>query len=102
MISLKRIFCTCCLLLSVWAVFAQGPSEWKALEKPLNFYLANDLGRNGYYDQKPIAELMGQMAENVDETIMNHEQPQTADSAESASQNKSSGAHSGFRLKQDD
>ena len=63
MISLKRIFCTCCLLLSVWAVFAQGPSEWKALEKPLNFYLANDLGRNGYYDQKPIAELMGQMAE---------------------------------------
>ena len=40
MISLKRIFCTCCLLLSVWAVFAQGPSEWKALEKPLNFYLA--------------------------------------------------------------
>ena len=43
MISLKRIFCTCCLLLSVWAVFAQGPSEWKALEKPLNFYLANDL-----------------------------------------------------------
>lgn len=46
--------------------FAQGPSEWKALEKPLNFYLANDLGRNGYYDQKPIAELMGQMAENVD------------------------------------
>jgi len=43
MISLKRIFCTCCLLLSVWAVFAQGPSEWKVLEKPLNFYLANDL-----------------------------------------------------------
>ena len=66
MISLKRIFCTCCLLLSVWAVFAQGPSEWKALEKPLNFYLANDLGRNGYYDQNPIAELMGKMAEKVD------------------------------------
>lgn len=43
-----------------------------------------------------------QMAENVDETTMNHEQPQTADSAESASQNKGSGAHSGFRLKQDD
>lgn len=43
-----------------------------------------------------------QMAENVDETTMNHEQPQTADLSESASQNKSSGAHSGFRLKQDD
>lgn len=34
--------------------------------KPVSFLLANDLGRNGYYDQKPIAELMGQMAENVD------------------------------------
>ena len=34
--------------------------------KPINFILANDLGRNGYYDQKPIAELMGKMAENVD------------------------------------
>lgn len=45
---------------------AQTPETWKALEKPLNFYLANDLGRNGYYDQKPIAELMGNMAENVD------------------------------------
>ena len=22
--------------------------------------MANDLGRNGYYDQKPIAELMGE------------------------------------------
>ena len=41
-------------------------AEWKALEKPLNFYLANDLGRNGYYDQKPIAETMGRMAETID------------------------------------
>lgn len=40
--------------------------EWKSLERPLNFYLANDLGRNGYYDQKPIAALMGQMAETID------------------------------------
>ena len=32
----------------------------------LNFYVANDLGRNGYYDQKPIAELMGEMATEVD------------------------------------
>ena len=40
--------------------------EWKALEQPLNFYIANDLGRNGYYDQKPIAETMGRMAEAID------------------------------------
>ena len=40
--------------------------EWKALEQPLNFYIANDLGRNGYYDQKPIAGTMGEMAETID------------------------------------
>lgn len=45
---------------------AQNEAAWKSLEKPLNFYLANDLGRNGYYDQKPIAELMGRMAESID------------------------------------
>ena len=43
-------------------VCAQTPQDWKRLEKQLNFYMANDLGRNGYYDQKPIAELMGEMA----------------------------------------
>ena len=35
-------------------VCAQTPQDWKGLEKQLNFYMANDLGRNGYYDQKPI------------------------------------------------
>lgn len=45
---------------------ADHAQEWKNLEKPLNFYLANDLGRNGYYDQKPIAETMGKMAETID------------------------------------
>ena len=29
------------------------------------FYLVNDLGRNGYYEQKSIAELMGNMGEEV-------------------------------------
>ncbi|WP_299232622.1 metallophosphoesterase [uncultured Bacteroides sp.] len=53
-------------LFVVTVSFAQTPESWKTLEKSLNFYLANDLGRNGYYDQKPIAELMGNMAENVD------------------------------------
>ncbi len=31
-----------------------------------NFIVANDLGRNGYYDQKTIAEEMGRLAENID------------------------------------
>lgn len=39
---------------------------WDALNGEINFYIANDLGRNGYYQQKPIAELMGEMADAVD------------------------------------
>lgn len=35
-------------------------------DNTFNFIIANDLGRNGYYEQKPIAELMGTLAEKVD------------------------------------
>lgn len=46
---------------------AGTPSDsWKALEKPLNFYIANDLGRNGYYEQKTVAGTMGEMAGTID------------------------------------
>lgn len=61
MISSLLVFC-----LAVLAIHAQTPAEWGKLEKKVNFYVANDLGRNGYYDQKPIAEMMGRMAEAVD------------------------------------
>ena len=61
----KTIITLCALWITVCG-FAQDAATWKSLEKPVNFYLANDLGRNGYYDQKPIAETMGKMAENVD------------------------------------
>ena len=44
---------------------AQTPAEWEKLKGEINMYMANDLGRNGYYDQKPIAELMGKMAETI-------------------------------------
>lgn len=40
-------------------------SDYSIFDKKFNFYVANDLGRNGYYDQKPIAELMGTMAEEI-------------------------------------
>lgn len=54
------------LLLCVTSVVsAQNASSWAQLEGQLTFYIANDLGRNGYYDQRPVAELMGQMAETV-------------------------------------
>ena len=66
MLTLRKSLLMLMLAVITVASVAQTPEEWKTLEKPLNFYFANDLGRNGYYDQKPIAELMGRMAENVD------------------------------------
>lgn len=43
----------------------QTAEQWKTQKADINLFVANDLGRNGYYDQKPIAELMGVMAEEV-------------------------------------
>ena len=40
-------------------------TDYSQFSKKFNFYIANDLGRNGYYDQKPIAELMGEMADEI-------------------------------------
>jgi len=37
----------------------------KELDDRFNFIIATDLGRNGYYDQKPIAAKMGEVAENI-------------------------------------
>ena len=44
---------------------AQTATEWETLKGDVNLFVANDLGRNGYYDQKPIAELMGEMADVI-------------------------------------
>ena len=63
--KLKKTFLLLTLaLVSTWAV-AQEKIDYSVYEDKCNFYIANDLGRNGYYDQKPIAELMGVMAEEV-------------------------------------
>ena len=35
------------------------------LDGDIKLMIGNDLGRNGYYEQKPIAELMGEVAEAV-------------------------------------
>lgn len=48
-----------------FAVHSQGREEWSGLKAPINMFVVNDLGRNGYYEQKPIAELMGLMAEEI-------------------------------------
>ncbi|MEE4270622.1 MAG: metallophosphoesterase [Thermoanaerobaculales bacterium] len=34
-----------------------------ALDDHFTFLIASDLGRNGYYDQRPVAEMMGEVAE---------------------------------------
>lgn len=49
---------------------AQGAAEWESLKGDVNLYIVNDLGRNGYYDQKPIAELMGVMAGTIDPEVV--------------------------------
>lgn len=53
------------LLLTV-ALFASAQNvDYSVFDNKFNFYIANDLGRNGYYDQKPIAGQMGTMAEEI-------------------------------------
>ena len=52
--TLKRLTFLCLLLCTAaLAAVAQDTASWAKLEKSVNFYIANDLGRNGYYDQKP-------------------------------------------------
>lgn len=46
-----------------YSVLQAQITDYSIFKDKFNFYVANDLGRNGYYDQKPIAELMGEMAE---------------------------------------
>ena len=44
---------------------AQTANVWATMKGDITMFMANDLGRNGYYDQKPIAELMGKMAKTL-------------------------------------
>ncbi len=45
---------------------AQNRGAWNGLKEEITLLVANDLGRNGYYDQRPIAATMGAMAEAVE------------------------------------
>ena len=53
------------LFITICTIGYAQKSDYSIFDKKFNFYIANDLGRNGYYDQKPIAELMGTMAEEI-------------------------------------
>lgn len=48
------------------AVNAQTNRDWDTLKSDITFIVCNDNGRNGYYDQKPIAATMGKMAEEIE------------------------------------
>lgn len=60
-----RKFLTSTLLTfaAISAASAQIPAT--GLTGDVKLMIGNDLGRNGYYEQKPIAELMGKVAEAV-------------------------------------
>ncbi|MCF0192668.1 MAG: metallophosphoesterase [Prevotella sp.] len=45
-----------------FSAFAQL-TDYSIFDDNINIFIANDLGRNGYYEQKTIAELMGEIAE---------------------------------------
>ena len=61
----KLILSAIAVLFVSFGTFAQTPEVWSSLKKDANFFMANDLGKNGYYDQKKIAELMGVIAEKI-------------------------------------
>jgi hypothetical protein len=63
----KTILFTVLSLTVLIKIYAQQDLVIPAVSKnALNFIVASDLGRNGYYEQKPIAELMGIFAESID------------------------------------
>ena len=54
-------------LLAVSAVLGQSQkiNVEIAYDDAYNFFIGNDLGRNGYYKQKDVARVMGQLAEDI-------------------------------------
>lgn len=57
----KHILFVATLLFLSFPPQAQTPADWKQMKAAVNLYWVNDMGRNGYYDQKTIAQLMGTM-----------------------------------------
>ena len=53
------------LALALFKANGQDAKAWSKMKADVNLFVANDLGRNCYYQQRPIAELMGNMAEEI-------------------------------------
>ncbi|MGL4806310.1 MAG: metallophosphoesterase [Bacteroidales bacterium] len=64
--SITTVFSIFCLSTSLIAQTNSATSFSSIGDDDKNILIANDLGRNGYYLQKPIAEQMGKLAENID------------------------------------
>ena len=62
---MKRVITIIVAILIAFSGGAKNPKVWRSLKKDVNMFIVSDPGRNGYYDQKPIAELMGEMAEKI-------------------------------------
>ncbi len=64
-----KLFQITLFFFTAFTLFSCGSKEGisaKGLDiSDYNFIIANDLGRNGYYDQKPIATAMGQWADSA-------------------------------------
>jgi hypothetical protein len=64
------VFFTTSQPIAVQAQFEDAASSYvyalSALEDHFTFMIGSDFGRNGYYDQKPVAEMMGEVAAITD------------------------------------
>lgn len=53
------------LLLVVSGASAHNPKEWRKMKSSINFLLVSDVGREGCFDQKVVANLMGEVAKSI-------------------------------------
>ena len=51
---------------SLMSLALNGQADFRSLKGDVNLIIANDLGRNGAFQQKPVAELMGEVAGQSD------------------------------------
>ena len=51
------------LILAAVAIGSQAQSDFRTMTGDVKLLIGNDFGRNGYYDQKPIAHTMAEAAE---------------------------------------
>lgn len=62
--NIRKLF-TSILLAAVAGLSTFAQTTARELDGDVKLFIGSDLGRNGYYEQKPIAKLMGEVAEAV-------------------------------------